>query len=233
VRRADRLFQIIQLLRRRHVVTAAFLARELEVSERTVYRDIRDLVGTGVPIDGEAGVGYTLRRGFDLPPLMFTEPELEAMVLGARVVSSWGDQALGRAARDALARVEAALPDRLREKLTNTPLFAPGFHVPAETIASLTPLRVALEERRIVWMRYEDAEGVTSERTLRPVGLFFWGYRWSLSAWCELRQAFRSFRLDRIRQIDVREERFTPLPGQTLEDLFKVYEAEKGQPRDD
>lgn len=233
MRRADRLFQIIQLLRRRHVVTAAFLARELEVSERTVYRDIRDLVGTGVPIDGEAGVGYTLRRGFDLPPLMFTEPELEAMVLGARVVSSWGDQALGRAARDALARVEAALPDRLREKLTNTPLFAPGFHVPAETIASLTPLRVALEERRIVWMRYEDAEGVTSERTLRPVGLFFWGYRWSLSAWCELRQAFRSFRLDRIRQIDVREERFTPLPGQTLEDLFKVYEAEKGQPRDD
>ena len=112
MRRADRLFQIIQLLRRRHVVTAAFLARELEVSERTVYRDIRDLVGTGVPIDGEAGVGYTLRRGFDLPPLMFTEPELEAMVLGARVVSSWGDQALGRAARDALARVEAALPDR-------------------------------------------------------------------------------------------------------------------------
>lgn len=233
MRRADRLFQIIQLLRRRHVVTAAFLARELEVSERTVYRDIRDLVGTGVPIDGEAGVGYTLRRGFDLPPLMFTEPELEAMVLGARVVSSWGDQALGRAARDALARVEAALPDRLREKLTNTPLFAPGFHVPAETIASLTPLRVALEERRIVWMRYEDAGGVTSERTLRPVGLFFWGYRWSLSAWCELRQALRSFRLDRIRQIDVREERFTPLPGQTLEDLFKVYEAEKGQPRDD
>ena len=233
MRRADRLFQIIQLLRRRHVVTAAFLARELEVSERTVYRDIRDLVGTGVPIDGEAGVGYTLRRGFDLPPLMFTEPELEAMVLGARVVSSWGDQALGRAARDALARVEAALPDRLREKLTNTPLFAPGFHVPAETIASLTPLRVALEERRIVWMRYEDAGGVTSERTLRPVGLFFWGYRWSLSAWCELRQAFRSFRLDRIRQIDVREERFTPLPGQTLEDLFKVYETEKGQPRDD
>ena len=233
MRRADRLFQIIQLLRRRHVLTAAFLARELEVSERTVYRDIRDLVGTGVPIDGEAGVGYTLRRGYDLPPLMFTEPELQAMVLGARVVSSWGDQALGRAARDALARVEAALPDRLREKLTNTPLFAPGFHVPAETIASLTPLRVALEERRIVWMRYEDAGGVTSERTLRPVGLFFWGYRWSLSAWCELRQAFRSFRLDRIRQIDVREERFTPLPGQTLEDLFKVYETEKGQPRDD
>ncbi len=233
MRRADRLFQIIQLLRRRHVVTAAFLARELEVSERTVYRDIRDLVSSGVPIDGEAGVGYTLRRGFDLPPLMFTEPELEAMVLGARVVSSWGDQALGRAANDALARVEAALPDRLREKLTNTPLFAPGFHVPPETIASLTPLRVALEERRIVWVRYEDGAGESTERTLRPVGLFFWGYRWSLSAWCEMRQDFRSFRLDRIRQMELREERFTPQPGQTLADFFKMHEAETGVTRDD
>ena len=233
MRRADRLFQIIQLLRRRHVVTAAFLARELEVSERTVYRDIRDLVGSGVPIDGEAGVGYTLRRGYDLPPLMFTEPELEAMVLGARVVSSWGDQALGRAANDALARVEAALPERLRAKLTNTPLFAPGFHVQPETIASLTPLRVAIEERRIVWLRYEDGAKEITERTVKPVGLFFWGYGWSLSAWCELRQAFRSFGLDRIRQMELREERFTLLPGQTLDDLFKVYEAETGQPRDD
>ena len=233
MRRADRLFQIIQLLRRRHVVTAAFLARELEVSERTVYRDIRDLVGSGVPIDGEAGVGYTLRRGYDLPPLMFTEPELEAMVLGARVVSSWGDQALGRAAKDALARIEAALPERLREKLTNTPLFAPGFHVQPETIASLTPLRVAIEERRIVWVRYEDGAKEITDRTVKPVGLFFWGYRWSLSAWCELRQAFRSFRLDRIRQMELREERFTLLPGQTLDDLFKLYEAETGQPRDD
>lgn len=233
MRRADRLFQIIQLLRRRHVVTAAFLAHELEVSERTVYRDIHDLMGSGVPIDGEAGVGYTLRRGFDLPPLMFTEPELEAMVLGARVVSSWGDRALGRAAEDALARVEAALPERLREKLTNTPLFAPGFHVPPETIASLTPLRVALEERRIVWVRYEDGAGVTTERTLRPVGLFFWGYRWSLGAWCEVREAFRSFRLDRIREMELRDERFTPLPGQTLNDFFKMRDAESATVRDD
>lgn len=233
MRRADRLFQIIQLLRRRHVATAAFLARELEVSERTVYRDIHDLVGSGVPIDGEAGVGYMLRRGFDLPPLMFTEPELEAMVLGARVVSSWGDPALGRAAQDALARIESALPERLRDRVTNTPLFAPGFHVPTETIASLTPLRVALEERRIVWVRYEDGSGAISERTLRPVGLFFWGYRWSLGAWCELRQGFRSFRLDRIREMELRDERFTPELGQTLDDFFKMRDAEIGTTRDD
>jgi predicted DNA-binding transcriptional regulator YafY len=130
MRRADRLFQLIQLLRRRDVATAAWLAVELEVSERTVYRDVRDLVLSGVPIEGEAGVGYILRRGFDLPPLMFTEAELEAMVLGARVVTSWGDAGLARGARDALARVESVLPDRLKQKLEKTPLFAPSFHVP-------------------------------------------------------------------------------------------------------
>ncbi len=134
MRRADRLFQIIQLLRRRHVITAAAIAEELEVSERTVYRDIKDLVGSGVPIEGEAGVGYMLRQGFDLPPLMFTAPEIEAMVLGARVVQSWGDAQLARAAGDALARVEAALPDKLKLKMQQTPLYAPGFHVREETM---------------------------------------------------------------------------------------------------
>lgn len=114
MRRADRLFQIIQLLRRRHVLTAAAIAQDLEVSERTVYRDIADLVRSGVPIAGEAGVGYTLRRGFDLPPLMFTEEEIEALVLGTRVVSSWADEGLAKAAESALARIEAALPERLK-----------------------------------------------------------------------------------------------------------------------
>lgn len=224
MRRADRLFQIIQTLRRRHVVTAGYLARELEVSERTVYRDIRDLVSSGVPIDGEAGVGYTLRRGFDLPPLMFTQEELEALVLGARVVSSWGDAGLARSASDALARVEAALPEKLRARLEQTPLFAPGFHVPSETIAALTPLRTAIEERRIVWLRYSDEASVETERKIHPLGLFFWGYRWSLGAWCELRTDFRSFRLDRIREMAVQEDRFAPLPGQTLEDYFRLQE---------
>ena len=126
MRRADRLFHLVQELRRRPVTTAAQLARELEVSERTVYRDIRDLVSSGVPIDGEAGVGYVLRRGFDLPPLMFTEAEIEALVLGARVVGSWGDQSLAKAAASAIARVEAALPEKLRQKLERTPLFAPA-----------------------------------------------------------------------------------------------------------
>ena len=192
MRRADRLFQLIQVLRRKPVVTAAYLARELEVSERTVYRDIRDLVGSGVPIEGEAGVGYTMRKGFDLPPLMFTEKEIEALVLGARVVQSWGDAELGKAASDALKRVEAALPERLRLQMDRTPLYAPGFHVRQDVMARLSELRAAIDGSRKVAMAYIDVRDESTERTVRPLGLFFWGAIWSLEAWCELRQDFRA-----------------------------------------
>jgi predicted DNA-binding transcriptional regulator YafY len=220
MRRADRLFQIIQLLRRRNVATAAWLAGELEVSERTVYRDIRDLMMSGVPIEGEAGVGYVLRRGFDLPPLMFTDAEIEAMVLGARVVTSWGDPGLARAAGDALARVESVLPDRLKARLTGTPLFAPGFHVPPRVAASLTELRGAIDARRKVRLAYRGPDGAATERTVRPLGLFFWGTTWSLTGWCELRTDFRNFRLDRIERMDALPERFHEEAGRTLDDYF-------------
>ena len=220
MRRADRLFRIIQLLRRRSVATAAWLAQELEVSERTVYRDIRDLSLSGVPIEGEAGVGYVLRRGFDLPPLMFSEAEIEAMVLGARVVASYSDPAMARAANEALARVEAVLPDRLKARLTSTPLFAPGFHVPSEVLGKLAALRGALEAHRKVRLAYTDAAGEPTDRTVRPLGLFFWGTTWSLTAWCELRDDFRSFRLDRMREMTVAAERFADEPGRTIADFF-------------
>jgi predicted DNA-binding transcriptional regulator YafY len=220
MRRADRLFQVIQLLRRRHVLTAATIAEELEVSERTVYRDIADLVRSGVPIAGEAGVGYTLRRGFDLPPLMFTEEEIEALVLGTRVVSSWADEGLAKAAESALARIEAALPDRLKARLTGSRLFAPSFHVPQQVAAALADLRKAIDERRSTQLNYIDNEGVETDRTVRPIGLFFWGNKWTLTAWCELREDFRDFRLDRIQQMAMLETRFEPEPGKTIEDFF-------------
>lgn len=222
MRRADRLFQIVQFLRRRHVVTAAWLAAELEVSERTVYRDIHDLQGSGVPIDGEAGVGYTLRRGYDLPPLMFNDAEIEAMVLGARVVTSWGDAALARAASDALARVEAALPDRLRQRLTNTRLYAPGFHVRPAVAAGLTLFREAIEGHRKAWFAYNGLEAPRTERTVRPLGLFFWGSAWSMTAWCELRADFRNFRLDRVADARLLDDTFADEPGRTLEDYFRL-----------
>ena len=220
MRRADRLFQIIQLLRRRNVATAGWLAGELEVSERTVYRDIRDLMLSGVPIEGEAGVGYVLRRGFDLPPLMFTDAEIEAMVLGARVVTSWGDAGLAKAAADALSRVESVLPDRLKARLTGTPLFAPGFHVPQQVAASLTVVRGAIDARRKVRMAYTGADGAGTERTVRPLGLFFWGTTWSFAGWCELRTDFRSFRLDRIGHLNKLPERFQDEAGRTIDDYF-------------
>lgn len=221
MRRADRLFQVIQLLRRRNVATAAWLARELEVSERTVYRDIRDLMHSGVPIEGEAGVGYILRRGFDLPPLMFSEAEIEAMVLGARVVTSWGDAGLAKAAAEALARVEAVLPDRLKARLTGTPLYAPGFHVPPQVVAALSEIRAAIDSRRKVRISYTDGDGAETARTLRPLGLFFWGNGWSLTAWCELRDDFRNFRLERIVTLATLAERFTDEPGRTIADYFQ------------
>jgi predicted DNA-binding transcriptional regulator YafY len=125
VRRADRLFRLVQLLRRRRVNTATRLADELEVSERTIYRDVQDLIVSGVPIQGEAGVGYALPHGFDLPPMMFTAEEIEALVLGARIVASWTDQSLAKAAGGVLGKIEAVLPERLKPALDRTSLFAP------------------------------------------------------------------------------------------------------------
>ena len=227
MRRADRLFQIIQLLRRKKVSTARDIAEELEVSERTVYRDIRDLVISGVPIDGEAGVGYVLRRGFDLPPLMFTEPEIEALVLGVRVVSSWSDPGLAKAANDALARVEAALPDRLRSRLGDIRLYAPGFHVSPQILARLGDFRAAVDAHRKVWLHYRDVEESETERVVRPLGLFFWGTKWTLTGWCELRSDFRAFRLDRVVESRVLDDSFQDEPGRTLEDFFAIVDHER------
>ncbi|WP_437686215.1 helix-turn-helix transcriptional regulator [Sorangium sp. So ce176] len=231
MRRADRLFQIVQLLRRRRVTTAARLAEELEVSERTIYRDVRDLIASGVPIEGEAGVGYALPRGFDLPPLMFQEDEIEALVLGARMVGSWSDPALVRAAGRALARIEAALPDRLRPRVAASALFAPSFHIPEGATAHLAALRAAVSERRKIRFGYARADGARSTRTALPLGLFFMGTGWSLAAWCELRGAFRGFRLDRMNDLETLGARFEETAGRTLRDYFLSREAEaEGNP---
>jgi predicted DNA-binding transcriptional regulator YafY len=231
VRRADRLFRIVQRLRRRGVTTAARLAEALEVSERTIYRDVQDLILSGVPIVGEAGVGYALPRGYDLPPLMFTEEEIEALVLGARIVQSWADPDLRRAAEELLSKVESVLPARLREQIPDAALFAPDFHVRGALTAGLPPLRSAIKARRKVRFDYEDKSQARSARTVQPLGLFYWGSAWSLGAWCELRQDFRNFRVDRMAQITVLDERFTLAPGRTLGDFFRHYEEESARGR--
>jgi biotin operon repressor len=171
VRRADRLFEIIQHLRRRPTTRARDLADALEVSERTIYRDIRDLMASGVPIEGEAGVGYVLRAGFDLPPLMFKEQEIEALVLGARIVESWADNELAEAASDAIAKIEAVIPERLRGYMANTALLAPSLHFMEPIAFDLADLRRAIRNRRKIRFRYTDVVGQGSERTVRPLSL--------------------------------------------------------------
>jgi predicted DNA-binding transcriptional regulator YafY len=230
MRRADRLFQIIQRLRRRGaIVTAAALAQELEVSDRTIYRDVADLIASGVPIEGEAGVGYRLPRGrFDLPPLMFTEDEIEALVLGARVVKGWADPALARAADDLLGKVEAILPGPLEDRISDTTLFAVNLRRERHQIgASLATLRAAIRDRRKTEIEYVDRVENATRRTIWPLGLFYWGPAWTVGGWCELRQGFRNFRLDRVAHLRVDSVQFPVTPGRTLSDLFAYYREEE------
>ena len=224
MRPADRLFQIILMLRNGRIVTARALAEALEVSERTIYRDIADLVASGAPIDGEAGVGYRLRRGYQVPPLMFSGDELEALVIGAKLVQAWGDSALGKAAGQAMARIEAVLPRALEERIAGSDLrfCAPGFMQPAPLREPMTLLRDGMEKGLKVRVRYRRADGEISQRTLWPLGLVFWGHCWTLGAWCELRQGFRTFRVDRIEAVETSAERFDDRYGH----LWKTYLAE-------
>lgn len=221
MRRADRLFQIIQLLRGRgRARTAKWLAEQLEVSERTIYRDVRDLVASGTAIEGEAGVGYRLRH-YDLPPLMFDADELEALALGARTVRAFGDETLARAAAAALSKIEAALPERLRPRLGAAALFAPRRDTTLIGSEHLLAVRAALGARHKLAIRYRREDGGESERVIRPLGAFFWGRSWTLTAWCELREDFRNFRLDRIQSIASTGESFADEPGQSLRDYLR------------
>lgn len=220
MRRADRLFHIVQVLRRRRTTTAAQLADELEVSERTVYRDVRDLVANGVPIEGEAGVGYRLGRGFELPPLAFGREEVDALVLGMRMVAQWGDRDLGRSAKSILAKVDAVMPEAERARLASTALFALSFRVEDEVRRVLRSCRRAVDERRTLAFAYRDRGGAATRRTVRPLGLFFWGQSWTLGAYCELRAGFRNFRLDRMQAVRLGRDRFELRSPVTLEDYL-------------
>jgi predicted DNA-binding transcriptional regulator YafY len=227
MRRADRLFRIVQRLRRRGATTARQLAEALEVSERTVYRDIRDLLVSGVPIQGEAGVGYALDRSFELPPLMFDEEEIEALVLGARIVRAWADRKLARAAEEALQKIENVLPPRLKSRLAESALMAPDFHVSQRFRSGLEDLRRAIREQRKARFHYVDRAQAGSERTVHPLGLAYWGQTWTLTAWCEMRAGFRNFRLDRIERLQIAEEKFDQVAGQTLTDFLALMAAEE------
>jgi len=214
MRRADRLFQIIQILRRStKPATAAALAAELETSKRSVYRDIAALIGQRVPIRGEAGFGYVLEGGFDLPPLMLTTEEVEAAVLGAQWVAGHGDPALAHAARDLIAKIAASVPESLRpliqDSAARTP---PAWNMPADGLDVALARAWARKGRKIALV-YRDRNEELSRRTVWPVAIAYFDAARILVAWCELRQAFRDFRADRIVEAEFLEERFSCRPA--------------------
>ncbi len=226
MRRADRLFQIVQLIRGRRLTTAAFLAERLEISPRSIYRDVAALQAQGVPIEGEAGVGYRMRRGFDLPPLMFDAREAQALVACVRIAQPRIDPALAAGAEDALAKILAVLPAAERAAAESLSVYAPSVGPDPQTRERLQRLRQATEQRIKLRLTYLDLKDDTSVRTVRPLGCFYWGQVWTLAAWCESREDFRNFRVDRIQAIEALDARFRDEPGRTLPDLMRMYDCD-------
>lgn len=207
--RSQRLLDLLQLLRgHRYPVAGARLAAELGISLRTLYRDIATLQGAGAGIEGEPGLGYVLRPGFMLPPLMFSEEEIEALVVGFRWVADRGDERLGSAAKTALSRIAAVLPPDLRELLdTSTLLVGPGPSLPAQQVA-MADLRLAIRGERKIEIGYRDLKGKASRRTVWPFALGYFDHVRVLVAWCELRGEFRHFRTERIVSLTMMAQRY-------------------------
>jgi predicted DNA-binding transcriptional regulator YafY len=199
LRRADRLFQIIQILRRQRApITADALAAELETSKRTVYRDIADLTAQRVPIRGEAGTGYVLERGFDMPPLMLTPDEIEVAVLGAQWVAHRGDAALRRAAQDLIAKIAAAVPERMRPFVLEPATGTPPMLSSVPDALDMAAVRAWIRAGKKIALRYRDQRERESERVVWPIVVGYLEATRILVAWCELRRDFRSFRTDRV-----------------------------------
>ena len=222
MRRADRLFQILQYLRGGRLTTAAALADRLEVTPRTIYRDISHLIGAGVPIEGEAGVGYLMRDGFDLPPLMFTHDEMVALVAGMRILQTWGGTAMAAAAAEALVKIDAVLPPPVRHRAGQITVHA--VQTPwtnGEWRAHLDRFEAASEAQFRLVIGYDDEQGRTTERVVRPLGVWFWGRVWTAICWCELREDFRMFRIDRVTRL-AEGTRFRHEKGKTLRDFCET-----------
>ncbi len=221
MRRADRLFQIAQYLRGRRLTTARQLSEWLSVSERTIYRDIQDLSLSGVPIEGEAGVGYRVKAGFDLQPLMFSPDEIDALVIGMRMVQAWGGPQLAASGAAALAKITLALPKEKRDFVEATALFAPSFHIDPVHGQRLECIRQAIAQRQKLQLDYVDGKDKASQRVIWPLAMVFWGGAWSIAAWCETRADFRSFRLDRIQHFQVGKD-YPDQSGRRLADFNRA-----------
>lgn len=228
MRKPERLFQLVTLLQgRRTAMTGLAIAEELGVAVRTVYRYIQALILSGVPIDGEAGVGYRLRAGFDLPPLMFQADEVTALLVGSRMVQAWTDADLAHAAKQAEAKILAALTPQLLIAVSRLPYRIPNFPRNENEVHGL--LRKACEQRKKISIVYQDGEGKSSERVLWPLGMIGWGERWTLLAWCEKRAAYRNFRFDRIQDTTPLAEHYPQHPQRNLEHYLTQIEGIKDE----
>ena len=227
MRRSDRLFDIIQRLRTaRGPTTAASLAEELEVTVRTVYRDIATLQARRVPIEGAAGIGYMMRRGFDLPPLMFTTEEIEAIVVGARLVARTGDPSLQDAAERVLSKVTIVLPEALRTQLAAAPFFVSSSGAPVPESVDLATVRQAIRDERKLHIRYTDENGICTQRTIWPIAVAYYVQATLIGAWCELRQDYRHFRADRISELTVLDACYPSDNGRLMAEWLRMREEE-------
>ncbi len=231
MRRADRLFDIIQKLRTAvHPLTAAAMAAGLEVTVRTIYRDIAALQASRVPIEGAAGIGYVLRRGFDLPPLMFTADEIDAIAVGARHVRRLRDPKLQQAAESVLAKVTAVVPEMLRPYLAAPPFYVSEGGAAPITGVDLSEVRGAIHQARKMSIDYADEQGRQTRRTIWPIAMAYYVDVSLIGAWCELRNDFRSFRVDRISSSRVLDEHFSPDHGRLAAAWFALSKEAPGAP---
>ncbi|WP_391091796.1 WYL domain-containing protein [Vibrio sp. NH-UV-68] len=221
--KSERLFELLTLLRaKRFAVTAAQLAEQMEVSERTIYRDIQSLLNSGVPIQGETGVGYMLQGGSHLPPLMFTEKEMIALELGMRMVRAWSDDELAQASKTASVKILSVLPDQLKKQVEDCSLFVPDLHTNSDTAMRSKMLRHATDAKLKILMSYRDLQDKRTKRKLQPLGQIFWGKVWTLVAWCELRDDYRHFRIDRIEKLNLLDEVFETTQNKNLEHYITI-----------
>ena len=220
MRRTDRLFELIGLLRDGRLHKAADLAARLEVSQRTIYRDMETLQASGVPVEGERGVGYLLTAPITLPPLNLTLAELEALHLGMAVVAEAADEELQGAARSLAAKIDAVVPEDRTAPAEGWGFAVYPFADAAKGFAHMPALRAAIRARQKLRIAYTDLKGAASVRVIRPLQMEYWGRVWTLTAWCEARHAFRAFRVDRIDTLEALPELFVDEPGKTLADYM-------------
>lgn len=221
MRKSDRLFQLTNLLRRPQPITAQRLADELNVSVRSIYRYIDDLSVNGIPVFGEAGRGYRLQDNFELPALNLTPDELDALLVGVRMISAWTGTELPVSAHSLLHKIYSGLSTAMKQR-TETNIFVPALRDRHEESRHWEQLRIAVRDQHKAHVQYMTHAGISSNRQLYPLGLFYWGGKWTLGAWCTLRSAYRDFRIDRIQELEVLDETFEQTEGLSLAAYIKV-----------